>query len=98
MIISSTELKAPGELIGWNSSRRPWVCLLALSNMNISETSKQIEIKFHLEHHWFSNKMMVIRAGINKLLVRIANREDPDQIWVCLVCLGLFGRQLVFEM
>ena len=27
----------------------------------------------------FSNKMMIIRAGINKLLDRIANREDPDQ-------------------
>ena len=27
----------------------------------------------------FSNKMVVIRAGINKMIVRIANREDPDQ-------------------
>ena len=27
----------------------------------------------------FSNKIMVIRASIDKLLVRIANREDPDQ-------------------
>ena len=26
-----------------------------------------------------SNKMLVIRAGIHKMLVRIANREDPDQ-------------------
>ena len=26
----------------------------------------------------FSNKM-VIRAGIHKMIVRIANREDPDQ-------------------
>ena len=25
------------------------------------------------------NKMLVIRAGIHKMLVRIANREDPDQ-------------------
>ena len=34
------------------------------------------------------------------MLVRIANREDPDQslIWDCSVCLGLFGRQLVFEI
>ena len=24
-------------------------------------------------------KMLVIRAGIHKKLVRIANREDPDQ-------------------
>ena len=45
----------------------------------------------------FSNKMLVFRAGIRKILARIANREDPDQyaslssvIWVCTVCVGLF--------
>ena len=27
----------------------------------------------------FSNKMLVFRAGIHKMLIRIANREDPDQ-------------------
>ena len=27
----------------------------------------------------FSNKMVVIRAGKNKMLGRIVNREDPDQ-------------------
>ena len=27
----------------------------------------------------FSNKLLVIKAGIHKMLVRIANREDPDQ-------------------
>ena len=27
----------------------------------------------------FSNKMLVFRAGIHKMLVKIANREDPDQ-------------------
>ena len=42
------------------------------------------------------------------MLVRIANREDPDQIaslvfrssltWVCTVCLDLFDRQQVFEI
>ena len=48
--------------------------------------------------------MLVFRAGIHKIRVKIANREDPDQtasleaslIWVCSVCLGLFDRQLVF--
>ena len=30
-------------------------------------------------HFLLSKKMLVIRAGIQKLLVRIANREDPDQ-------------------
>ena len=27
----------------------------------------------------FSNKMLIFRAGIHKLLVGIANKEDPDQ-------------------
>ena len=27
----------------------------------------------------YSNKMLAIRAGVHKMLVRIANREDPDQ-------------------
>ena len=27
----------------------------------------------------FSNKMLVFRAGIHKMLVGIANREDPHQ-------------------
>ena len=39
------------------------------------------------------------------MLVRIANMEDPDQtassesslIWICTVCLCLFGKQLVFK-
>ena len=26
-----------------------------------------------------SNKMLVIKAGIHQMFVRIANREDPDQ-------------------
>ena len=27
----------------------------------------------------FSEKMLVFKAGINKMLVRIANMKDPDQ-------------------
>ena len=27
----------------------------------------------------FSNKLLAIRAGVHKMLVRIANREDPNQ-------------------
>ena len=44
---------------------------------------------------------MVIRAGIHKLFVKIANREDPDKtasseaVWSeCVLC----GRQLVFKI
>ena len=53
---SSPEPKAHGELIVWDSSRRPsvraCVCPSTLSNTNISETSRPIIIKFHQEHHW----------------------------------------------
>ena len=28
---------------------------------------------------FFSNKILVIKAGIHQMLVRIAKREDPDQ-------------------
>ena len=57
---SSPEPKARGELIGLDSSRRPsvfpsvraTVCAFTLSNINISETSWPIIIKFHLEHHY----------------------------------------------
>ena len=52
LFISSPEPKAQGELIVWYSSRRPSVRAATLSNMNISETSWPIVIKFHLEHHW----------------------------------------------
>ena len=51
-IFSSPEPKAQGELIVWDSSRHPCVRPSTLSNMNISETSWPIVIKFHLEHHW----------------------------------------------
>ena len=34
---------------------------------------------FNTFHFLFSNKMFVTRAEIHKMLVKIANREDPDQ-------------------
>ena len=56
LIISSPEPKAQGELKVWDASRRACVRLSVrpstLSNMNISETSLPIIIKFHQEHHW----------------------------------------------
>ena len=30
-------------------------------------------------YSFFTNKIMVIKARINKMLVRVANNEDPDQ-------------------
>ena len=53
---SSPEPKAQGELIGWESSGRPSirlsVRLSTLSNMNISEISWLIVIKFDQKHNW----------------------------------------------
>ena len=34
------------------ASVHPWVRPLTLLNINISETSRSIKIKFHLKHHW----------------------------------------------
>ena len=42
--------------------------------------------------------MYGIRAAILKMLVRVANREDPGLILVCAVYLGYFDRQLVYKM
>ena len=53
----------------------------------------------------FSNKMLLMRAGIHKVFVRITNKEDPDQtfsleknvffrsslILVCPVCVGFLA-------
>ena len=51
-LFSSPELKAQGELIVWDSSQRPSVRASTLSNMNTSEISWSIIIKFRQEHHW----------------------------------------------
>ena len=52
---SSPEPKAPRELIVWDSSRRLSICMCirgsTLSNMNISEISWRIIIKFRFDHH-----------------------------------------------
>ena len=56
LTFSSPEPKALGELIVWDSSRRPCVRgsvgPFTLSDMNISETSWLVIIKFHLKDHW----------------------------------------------
>ena len=61
---SSPEPKAHGELIVYQSSRRPSVraCvhpsvrLSTLSNIIISTTSRPIPTKFYLKHHWGGGK------------------------------------------
>ena len=56
IVFSSPELKADGELIVYQSSRRLCVCVSTLSNMNISETCGPIATKFYLKHHWVGGK------------------------------------------
>ena len=60
-------------------------------------------LKFRTLHFLLSIKMLIFRAAISKMLVRIANRGDPDQTAsnqsdLGLRCLGLFGRELAFKI
>ena len=56
-IFSSPEQKAHGELIVYQSNRRPSsVRASTLLNINISETSGLIATKFYLKHHWGGGK------------------------------------------
>ena len=38
---------------------RAWVGASTFSNMNISETNRQIAVKFYLKHHWAGGKAPV---------------------------------------
>ena len=49
-----------------------------LSNMNMSETSWQIVIKFHLEHHW-GREFAELAIGPDQKLGFHGNRQLP---WV----------------
>ena len=63
MFLAHLSRRLIGELIVYQSSRRPCVgaCVRAstFSNMNISETSRQIAVKFYLKHHWGGGKASV---------------------------------------
>ena len=67
---SLTKPKAPGELIVWDSSRRPSVRLCVrpstLSNMNIYETSRPIISKFNLDHHWVGG-LTALGVGLDRV-------------------------------
>ena len=54
-----------------------WVHLLTLSNINISETSWLIEIKFHLKHHW-DREMAAYGFGIHKTSSLISMATDSS--------------------
>ena len=55
------------------------VCLVYISTSSIAlKTGKCSKIS-NTFLFLLSTKMLVIRAGIHKMLVSISNREDPDQ-------------------
>ena len=55
------------------------VCLcvrvLTLSNMNISETSGPIAIKFHLKHHWGGGKAS-LSFGLDRIRILVSKATD----------------------
>ena len=76
-IFSSPEPKAQGELIVWDSSRRPCVRPSTLSNMNISETSWPIVIKFHLGHHW-GGGLTALGFGLDRIRILVSMATDSS--------------------
>ena len=77
IFFSSPEQKAPGELIGWESSRRPSIRGSTLSNMDISETSWRIIIKFHLEHHC-DGGLAALGFGPDRLRTLVSMETDSS--------------------
>ena len=49
------------------------------SEINPTQVCMVNALKFQTFFLSVLSKILVIRAGIHKMLVRIANREDPDQ-------------------
>ena len=49
---------------------------MKLETINYGKCSKILNTSYS----FFTNKIMVIKARLNKMLVRVANSEDPDQI------------------
>ena len=74
---SSPEPKALSELIVWDSSRGKSVRPLTLSNINISETSCPIKIKFHLEHHW-GGELTALGFGQDRIRTLISMATDSS--------------------
>ena len=81
-LFSSPEPKAQGELIVWDSSRRPCVVRPSvrpstLLNMNISETIWRIVIKFHLEHHW-GGGLTALGFGLDPIRTLVSMATDSS--------------------
>ena len=80
-LFSSPEPKAQGELIGWESSGHPSVRLSVrlstLSNMNISEISRLIVIKFHQKHHW-GGGLTALGFGPDRIRIFVSMATDSS--------------------
>ena len=89
-IFLSNSRKYPNDISSWNKDIQYHI-------QPIKHTLSTLWIKYSKKKHntflfLFSNKMLVIGAGIHKILVCIANREDPDQTASSdSVCFDLFG-------
>ena len=78
---SSPEPKALGELIGRDLRQRPSAgpCLrpFTLTDMNISETSRLIIIKFHLKHHW-GGGLTALGFGPDRIRTMVSMATDSS--------------------
>ena len=63
------------------SRKHSWIFSIYFMNYYLRSLKMSMVsiLKFRTLSLSLSNEMWVIKAGIHKLLVRIANREDPDQ-------------------
>ena len=58
-------------------SVRPSVRLSTLSNINISETSLPIIIKFHQEHHW-GGGLTALGFGLDRIRTLVSMATDSS--------------------
>ena len=75
-IFSSPEPMAPGELLGWNSSRRPSV-RRSCHTFKHEYLSWPIKIKFYLEHHWGDGKA-ALGLGLDRISALVLMATDSS--------------------
>ena len=74
----SSEPKVWGSLkYGTEARVPPSVCASTHSNMNISETSWLIVIKFHLEHHW-GGALTALGFGLDHIRTLVSMAADSS--------------------
>ena len=59
------------------ASIRACVCVPTLSNMNISETSRLIAIKFHQKHHW-GGGLAALGFGPDRIRTLVSMAKDSS--------------------